>query len=186
VAASGRNKGNSLTREIIEWVVCICLAVILALAVHTWVGQIVTVDGPSMQPGLWTGEKVLMGKVEYWFSKPKRGDIVLARFPDSDQNFIKRVIATGGDLIAINNGAVYLNGKKLDEPYIPTAINADMQELKVPDDYVFVMGDNRNDSTDSRVVGAIPLSMVEGRAYALVWPVGNAKKLTAYAGKLED
>lgn len=186
MTASGRNNGTSPTRDIIEWVICISLAVTLALAVHTWVGQIVTVDGPSMQNGLRTGEKVLVGKVEYYFGKPKRGDIVLARFPDSNQNFIKRVIAVGGERLAIKDGSVYINGKKLDEPYIPEPINADMDELTVPEGSVFLMGDNRNNSTDSRVVGAIPLNMVEGRAYSLIWPLGNVMKLTTYAGKLEE
>jgi signal peptidase I len=180
-------RGSAGPRELVEWAVAIGLAVVLAVSVHTWVGQLVTVDGPSMQPNLWTGEKVLVGKVEYYFVKPKRGDIVLARFPGSNLNFIKRVIALGGERIAINDGSVYINGEKLVEPYIPEKIKDDMEEITIPQDCVFLMGDNRNDSTDSRSesVGAIPLSQVEGRAYALVWPLGKYGKLTEYTGKLE-
>jgi signal peptidase I len=181
-------KGAAALHELVEWAAAIGLAVALALCVHTWVGQLVTVDGPSMQPGLYTGEKVLVGRVEYYFSQPKRGDIVLARFPGSAMNFIKRVIGLGGERISINDGAVYIDGKKLDEPYIPERINDDMAEVTIPEGSVFLMGDNRNDSTDSRsqTVGPIPLSQVEGRAYALVWPAGKYTKLTQYDGKLEQ
>lgn len=181
-------KGVALLREIVEWAAAIGLAVVLAICVHTWVGQLVTVDGPSMQPGLHTGEKVLVGKVEYYISRPKRGDIVLARFPGSEMNYIKRVIGLGGERLAINDGAVYIDGKKLEEPYIPERVKGDMAEITVPDGCVFLMGDNRNDSTDSRSqsVGSIPLGQVEGRAYALVWPVGKYTKLTDYNGKLKQ
>jgi signal peptidase I len=185
---NGKVCGAAGARELIEWAIAIGLAVVLAVSVHTWVGQLVTVDGPSMQPALWTGEKVLIGKVEYYFNQPKRGDIVLARFPGSDQNFIKRVIALGGERILVNDGSVYINGKKLDEPYISEPIGYSMEELTVPEDCVFLMGDNRNNSTDSHkeYVGPIPLNMVEGRAYALVWPLGKMVKLTDYTGKLEE
>jgi signal peptidase I len=181
-------KSAAALRELVEWAAAIGLAVVLALCVHTWVGQLVTVDGPSMQPGLYTGEKVLVGRVEYYFASPKRGDIVLARFPGSDMNYIKRVIGLGGERIAVNDGAVYIDGKKLDEPYIPERIREDMAEITIPEGSVFLMGDNRNDSTDSRSesVGPISLKQVEGRAYALIWPVGKYTKLTGYDGKLEQ
>jgi signal peptidase I len=177
---------KSVGREIIEWVITLGLALGLALCVHLWVGELVTIDGPSMQPNLWKDEKVLVGKVEYYFTKPKRGDIVLVHFPDSNLNFIKRVIATGGEKLAIHDGSVFINGKKLDEPYIPETINNSMDEITVADGTIFVMGDNRNDSHDSRDVGSISLNQVEGRAYTLVWPLKDFKKLSSYAGKLEQ
>jgi signal peptidase I len=175
-------------REILEWVITLGLAVGLALSVHTWVGEIVTIDGPSMQPHLYKDEKVLVGRVEYYFQKPKRGDIVLVKFPDSSLNYIKRVIALGGERVLVNNGSVYVNGKKLDEPYIPESIQDDMDEVTVPQDSIFVMGDNRNNSHDSRAadVGPIPLNQVEGRAYALVWPIDKYTKLSGYTGTMEQ
>lgn len=181
-------KKTSIKREILEWAVTIGLAVILALSVNTWVGQMVTVDGPSMQPNLYSDEKVIIGKLEYYFARPKRGDIVLVRYPDSNLNYIKRVVATGGERLSITNGSVYINGKRLDEPYVAHPANEDMDEITVPEGTIFVMGDNRIDSTDSRYesVGPIPLSQVEGRAYSLVWPLSNMKKLTEYTGTLEQ
>jgi signal peptidase I len=178
----------NLIREIVEWAVVLGLAVGLAFGVRAWAGEIVTIDGPSMQPHLWAGERVLIGKVEYYFSKPKRGDIVLSKFPGADGDYIKRVIGLGGERIAIRGGSVYVDGEKLSEPYIAAPMNMDMEEVAVPDGCVFLMGDNRNDSHDSRYpdVGPIPLSQIEGRAYALVWPPGEWTKLTQYAGTLEQ
>lgn len=178
---------KSIGREILEWAITLGLAVGLALSVHTWVGEIVTIDGPSMQPHLYKDEKVLVGRVEYYFRSPKRGDIVLVPFPDSDQHYIKRVIGLGGERVSIKDGSVYINGKKLDEPYIPESINDDMDEVTVPQDSILVMGDNRNNSHDSRYpdVGPIQVDKVQGRAYALVWPFDKFTKLTMYTGTIE-
>jgi signal peptidase I len=175
-------KKPSLAREIVEWAVTLGLAVGLALAVHAWVGELITVLGPSMQPNLWENEKVLVGKVEYYFAKPKRGDIVIVKFPDRTEDIIKRVIATGGERIRVTGGYVYINDQKLDEPYELEPANHDDPEITVPADSIFVMGDNRNDSHDSRDVGPIPLKDVIGRAYVIVWPVDNWGKLTNYIG----
>lgn len=176
---------RSTGREVLEWVISLAVAVALALAVHTWVGQLVTVNGPSMEPGLWTNERVLVGKVEYYFRQPRLGDIVLARFPDSSEHYIKRVIGVAGDRIAVTGGKLFLNGKQMTEPYIKDqVINMDTEELTVPPGYVFVMGDNRNNSEDSRIVGALPLSYIEGRAYAVLWPLSKLHKITAYTGQV--
>ena len=86
-------------REVLEWVISLAVAVGLALAVHAWVGQLVVVEGSSMRPGLRSNERVLVGKVEYYFRQPRLGDIVLTRYPNSDEHFIKRVIGVAGDRI---------------------------------------------------------------------------------------
>jgi signal peptidase I len=179
-----KHAARSAGREILEWIITLAVAVGLALCVHAWVGELVTVSGESMEPTLWDGEKVLVGKVEYDIAKPKRGDIVIVKYPENDDNKIKRVIATAGEKISVSGGCVYIDGKKLDEPYILEAINYDMAELTVPEGTVFVMGDNRNDSRDSHFpeVGPIPLSQVRGRAYAVVLPMGKWRKLTGYSG----
>lgn len=182
-------KNKSPLREVMEWAVTLAAAVLLALAVHTWVGQIVVVEGPSMEPTLYSSDAVIAGKLEYRFAKPKRGDIVIVRFPGSDEDYIKRVVAVGGERISVARGSVYIGGKRLDEPYLyDQAIVFDMAEMTVPDDTIFVMGDNRNNSTDSHMpgVGPIPLESVVGRAYLQVWPFDRITKLTEYTGKLEE
>ena len=183
-----RDKKRSPQKELLEWIIAISLAVVLALAIHTWVGQLVIVEGPSMEATLVSDEKVLIGKPEYYFNGPKRGDIVLVRFPDSTENFIKRVIAVGGETISLNDGVVYINGKALKEPYVADPARYAMEEVTVPPGFIFVMGDNRNDSTDSHMpgVGPIPLEYVLGRAYCIVWPPDRINKLTEYMGKLEQ
>lgn len=179
-------KKASLGREIIEWAITLGLAVGLALAVHAWVGELITVLGSSMEPNLWENEKVLVGKVEYYFAKPKRGDIVIVKFPDRREDIIKRVIATGGERIRVADGCVYINDQKLVEPYIQEPIFMDEPEITVPPDTVFVMGDNRNNSHDSRHVGPVPLKDVLGRAYLIVWPADNWQKLTNYTGAIAN
>ena len=175
-------KRKSAVRETIEWIITLALAVALALAVHRWVGQLVIVQGESMQPTLLNNERVLLGRLEYYGTAPKRGDIVVVKYPDVTEDIIKRVIATAGETIEVHDGSVYINGTKLDEPYIQDPIADTTAPTVVPEGTVFVMGDNRNDSLDSRSVGPIALDQVLGRAYAVVWPADKLKKLTAYQG----
>lgn len=177
---------KSAMREILEWAVTLALAAALALAVHTWVGGIITISGQSMEPGIQDNQKIVTGKLEYYFSRPKRGDIVIIRYPDRADNIIKRVIATAGEEVRISGGSVYIDDIKLSEPYLLEPIRADFEEQTVPEDTIFVMGDNRNHSNDSRIVGPVPLSQVLGRAYCIIWPLGDMKKLTVYTGKLKQ
>jgi signal peptidase I len=176
---------RSPKREVLEWILTLVLAIGLALAIHMWVGELITVSGRSMEPTLWNNEKVLVGKVEYYYSQPKRGDIIIVRYPDRDENIIKRVVATAGETVSVSGGCAYVNGKELDEPYILEDINGDYADFKVPEGMIFVMGDNRNNSEDSRMseVGPVPLNKVLGKAYAVVWPVDKWQKLTVYTGK---
>ena len=186
--ASKAKPKNSVTREIVEWIVTLGLAVGLALCVHAWVGELITVEGPSMQPNLWENEKVLVGKVEYYFHSPKRGDIVIVKYPDRTENIIKRVIATAGERVRITAGILYIDDRRLYEPYLLNSPFSDeMEETVVPDDMIFVMGDNRDNSHDSRnpSVGPVPLTEVKGRAYWILWPFDKWAKLSGYAGTLE-
>ncbi len=161
------------------------------------------VDGLSMDPTLDSGELLLVnrqsylhfdaGKLvdwvpfvdvgvhEYWvFHPPQRGDIVVLRPPiEPDRPYIKRVIGLPGDRISIHDGSVYINGSRLEEPYlngIATAWSGTMgsEEILIPENHVFVMGDNRNNSTDSRAFGAISIDDVIGRAWISYWPKEDA------------
>jgi len=152
--------------DIIETLV---LAVVLFLGINA-VSARVRVDGFSMIPTLQDGEFVLVSKLNYQFGKVERGDIIVFHFPmDPEQELIKRVIGLPGDTIGVQNGKVSVNGQVLDEPYI-AATPAYSGEWQVPDDQLFVLGDNRNESSDSHSWGFLPFEKVVGKAVVIYWP----------------
>jgi signal peptidase I len=166
--ASSEEKMNwgRFALDIIETLV---LAVILFLGINT-VSARVRVDGFSMLPTLEDGEFVLVSKVNYRFSDVERGDIIVFHFPmDPEQELIKRVIGLPGDIINVQNGSVSINGQMLNEPYIAAA-PAYSGDWKVPDGELFVLGDNRNDSSDSHSWGFLPFEKVVGKAVVIYWP----------------
>ncbi len=164
---------QTIAREIMEWIVSIIVAVALVLVIHNYIGQLVRVDGASMQPTLFTDQRVLVTKIPYWNDNNiERGDIVITKYPGSRENFVKRVIALPGDTIRISEGNLYINDVEINEPYIKEEMYTSYTETIIPEGYYFVMGDNRNNSKDSRSssVGALPREMIQGRAYAILWP----------------
>lgn len=162
----------------LEMVITVLVAVVIALTVRMFVFEITRVDGPSMQPTLYTDEQILVNKLAYAFgAAPKRFDIIICRYPDGDAHYVKRVIGLPGETIAVMEGRVYINGKPLENDMRNEPMADTMAPLRVPEGYVFVMGDNRNDSLDSRQKGPIALSEIIGRATAVVWPLNAIKWL---------
>jgi len=152
--------------DIVETVV---LAVILFLGINA-VSARVRVDGFSMNPTLHDGEFILVNRLAYRFWSFQRGDIIVFRFPvDPSQDLIKRVIGLPGDQVSVQNGVVSINGAALNEPYIAAAPVYSGQ-WNVPQGYLFVLGDNRNDSSDSHSWGLLPVSNVIGKATLIYWP----------------
>lgn len=152
--------------DIIETLV---LAVILFLGINA-VSARVRVDGFSMLPTLEDGEFVLVSKLNYKFGAVQRGDIIVFHFPmDPKQELIKRVIGLPGDHIRVGEGIVSVNGQVLTEPYIAAA-PAYSGEWDVSDGQLFVLGDNRNDSSDSHSWGLLPAENVVGKAVVIYWP----------------
>jgi signal peptidase I len=159
-------------KEVSGWIFSLLAAVIIALLLRFFVFEFIRVDGESMTPTLQNEEYVFMERVTYWFSEPQRGDIVICHFPNSEETYVKRVIGVGGDTLRVTDGVLYINGEA-NTDYFKDRMNRDMKELTVPEGYVFVMGDNRNNSTDSRVVGALSLDMILGKALFVIWPPAN-------------
>jgi signal peptidase I len=152
--------------DIIETLV---LAVVLFFGINA-VSARVRVDGFSMIPTLQDGEFVLVSKLHYLFGKPERGDIIVFHYPmDPQQELIKRVIGLPGDMIGVQNGRVSVNRQVLDEPYI-AATPAYSGDWTVPEGQLFVLGDNRNDSSDSHSWGFLPSEKVVGKAVVIYWP----------------
>ncbi|HEY7876015.1 MAG TPA: signal peptidase I [Actinomycetota bacterium] len=186
-----------------ELPVLIVIAFVVALLIKTFVLQAFYIPSASMEPTLMVGDRVLVEKVGYRFGSAGHGDVVvferdlptavpleedepfwtdivdgikgLFGFPTGDsQDFIKRVIAVGGDTIEGREGKVFLNGEELAEPYLPPGTEtSSFGPVEVPDGEIFVMGDNRGNSDDSRSFGPISESKVIGHAFLLVWPPGD-------------
>ena len=152
--------------DLVETVV---LAVLLYIGINA-ISARVRVDGFSMRPTLDDGEFVLVNRMSYRFGTIERGDIIVFNYPaNPDQELIKRVIGLPGDQVTINNGQVALNGYILSEPYIADAPQYD-GEWRVPDNYLFVLGDNRNNSSDSHAWGMLPIENIVGKAIVIYWP----------------
>lgn len=143
----------SLKREIIEWVVVIEVAVVLAVIINMFFLVNAIIPSGSMEPTIMTGDRIFGNRLAYTKEDPKRGDIVIFKFPDDErQLFIKRVIGEPGDVVWIKEGLVYINGSEqpLEEPYVKVEPMGDFGPYLVPEDCYFMMGDNRNNSADSR------------------------------------
>jgi signal peptidase I len=171
---------TALQEEIKDWIVSIVVAVALAFFIRTFIVELYMVEGPSMRPTLVNGERLVVNKFIYRFQSPVKGDVVVFKYPrDERRDFIKRVIATAGDTIEIKDGRVYVNGKLLNEIYIFEKSRGSYPLSKVPEGTIFVMGDNRNNSEDSRFadVGFVPLHLLKGKALMVFWPISNFRTL---------
>ena len=176
-AGAASNEPSTLISLLREFFEVIVLAVILYFGISFAV-QAVHVEGLSMFATLNDNDYLIADKIDYRFHNPQRGDIIILRPPtDNSQDFIKRVIALPGERLLIRDGIVYINGHKLDEPYLPEAwttfnnwpANGSDGQVLGPNEYV-VMGDNRNRSQDSRVFGPITRDRIDGRAWFRIWP----------------
>jgi signal peptidase I len=167
-------------RTILEWLGVIGGGIAIALLVEAFLIQAFWIPSPSMEPTLEVGDRVLVNKLSYRFHDVNRGDVVVFERPpgaSTGQNgeikdLIKRVIAVGGDTIEAKEGEVYVNGERVDENYLEPGTPTDNLPLKtIPDGHVFVMGDNRTNSEDSRIFGPIDEDAIVGRAFIRVLPI---------------
>ncbi len=146
-------------------------ALLIALFIHVEVAKAVEIkDGPSMQPNLYKGYRVMIEKVSYRFHLPERGDIVVVDRPAGEVALIKRVMGLPGETVEVRNGHVTIDEQKIEEPWIVFFGGPDYGPAKVPDGYVFVVGDNRPDSRDSRAIGPVAIHTIEGRVWLVYWP----------------
>ena len=169
---------TSLTRKIAEWVITIGVAVACSLTFHIYVAEGRWIPSESMLPTLQVGDRLIVEKVTPKVSGVERGDIIVFRPPAKSgktDDLVKRVIGLPGDSISIKNGTVYINGTPLAEPYALEKPDTDFKAYKVPENSFFVMGDNRNNSYDSRYWGTVPESLIIGRVMLRYYPFTNTK-----------
>ena len=167
------NMRGSRSFRNVEFLLYIVAVVLVALTIRSFIAEPIRVDGDSMVPTLVHNEDMFVEKMSYWFSDPLRGDIVICFYPGYTESCVKRVIGLAGETVSVVDGAVYINGKQLDESaYWNGEIIGDMEPVIVGQREVFVVGDNRNGSKDSRnpSVGCIPYAKLVGRVVAVVYP----------------
>lgn len=155
----------------------LAVAAVLALLIMAFVAQSFVVQGYSMEPTLYDGERLLVDKISYRLRDPARGEIVVFRVPtDPSRKFVKRIVGIPGDVVEFRGGTVYLNGKALQEQYARGPTQSRFAREVVPPGRYFVLGDNRTNSDDSRFddVGLIPREAVIGRAVVVFWPLHRA------------
>ncbi len=155
----------------LDLILTFAVAILAALFIQGFLLEFTRVDGPSMEPTLLHNERMFVEKLSYGWSEPQRGDVLICHYPGRTDTCVKRVIGLPGEMIAIAGGAVFINGERLDESlWWDSVIFSDMEPRLVPEDSVFVLGDNRNLSQDSRQVGPIPYSHIVGRVQGILWP----------------
>ncbi len=169
-------KTGYLFSEILE---SIAIAVVLAVIIRVFLFQPFYIPSGSMEPTLQDGDRIIVNKITYRFTELHRGDIIVFKYPvNPKRDFIKRVIGLPGETVQIKNSILYVNGRVVTQPFLPKGLKyADYRLVTVPENAYFMMGDNRNNSEDSRVWGFLPRENVVGKAMLIYWPLGRMSVL---------
>jgi signal peptidase I len=175
-------------KEAIDWAKALFVAGVLVVIIRVFLFSPYIVDGPSMLPNFHTEERVIVNKILYDIREPKRGEVIVFHSPSGD-DYIKRIIALPGETVRVQGDTVYINGEPFAEPYIQDEVdtaaasggtynNKDFAEETVPEGHVFVMGDNRPNSHDSRGIGPVDHDEIVGRADVIIWPLRDIRFIT--------
>ena len=165
-------------RGALDFAKTLVIAFLLAQLVMVSVAQAFQVEQYSMEPTLLPHDRVLVNKFIYRLREPQRGDVIVLHYPkDPSRNYIKRIVALPGDRLEIRNGHLYINNNSVQELYIDGQPSGDYPPEAVPDGSYFVLGDNRNNSEDSRAFGFLKRSQVVGRAVLIYWPPQRMRTL---------
>ncbi len=159
-----------------ELVITVMPALLVALFINVFVAEAALVEfGPSMEPNLYRGYRVMTEKVSYLLHTPSRGDVVVADRPGDEVALIKRVVALPGETVEVRGGHTFINGEQIEEPWVTHFGGPSYPPTVVPPDHVFILGDNRVNSRDSRAIGPVPVDTIKGHAWLIYWPLDQIK-----------
>ncbi len=184
-----------VVREIIQWTVLIIIAIVISMLIRTFIFEPVKVEGSSMLNTLQSGERLILYKTGYLLHVPQRGDIIVLKYKDGmyqflnlfnripfirnmieqsgfEEDYIKRIVGVPGDIVDIHDGSVYINGEKLEEEYANgiTEQKTISLPIEIKEDQYFVLGDNRQNSKDSRIIGLVERQRIKGKVVFRIWP----------------
>jgi signal peptidase I len=167
--------------ELWDWTKSILLALAIVFIIHQFIFNLSKVEGHSMEPTLEDKERLFVNKIVYLIGEPNYNNVVILKDPRGGKQFlVKRIVAVSGDTVEIRNQQLFVNGEKVDEPYIAAPIEGrDYGPITVDEGHYFVMGDNRHfgESLDSRDFGAVRSDLIKGRAEYILWPITKMDKL---------
>ncbi|WP_227766682.1 signal peptidase I [Zhaonella formicivorans] len=167
----GKNRGSTFA-ELLE---SIAIAVILAFVIRIFLFQPFYIPSGSMEPTLMIGDRIIVNKITYRFSEPKRGDVIVFKYPlEPKRDYIKRVVGLPGETLEIKDGTLYINDRPTPEEYLPPNVPlADYGPITIPKNAYFMMGDNRSNSQDSRFWGTLQRDYIIGKAVLIFWPLNR-------------
>lgn len=168
--SQNETKKSSVIRETIE---SIAIAVVLAIIIRMFIFEPFYIPSGSMEPTLLVNDRIIVSKVSYYFGEPQRGDVMVFKYPkDPSRNFVKRMVAKPGETVELRDNTLYINGEAVSENYLPRGVQyEDYGPLEIPQGYYFMLGDNRNNSEDSRYWGTLPEDLITGKSVAIYWPI---------------
>ena len=170
------SKTQFVVRALWELVITVCPALLVALFINVFVAEAALVEyGPSMEPNLYRGYRVMTEKVSYLLHPPRRGDVVIVDRIGSKVSLIKRVVALPGETVEVRGGYTFINGEQIEEPWVTNFGGPSYPPTVVPPDHVFILGDNRGNSRDSRAIGPVPMSTIKGHVCLVYWPLDQIK-----------
>ena len=175
---AGPSAWERLGEEVLTWFKTLASAAVYATLIVTFICQVARVEGHSMSPTLENDDRLIVNKLIYRISVPQRDDIVMLYYPvNPDKSFVKRVIAKENDTVRIVDGKVYVNGEPREDVFVPPTYRSheDFSTTTVKPGYYFVMGDHRNNSSDSREWGEVPRKYIIGKVQLRWWPLSTAR-----------
>lgn len=171
---------NKIAKEILEWALTIIIPVVAALLIHQYLFTFARVDGTSMLDTLHENNIMGVSRLHYRLNEPQRGEIITCNYPgEGNKLFVKRIIGLPGETIEIREGTVYIDGEPIAETYLTRVDDQSMDPITLAEDEIFVMGDNRPVSRDSRAVGPLTLDEIYGRVLFVAFPFNEIRSTMA-------